>query len=130
MMDWLAKEWEETGCTAIIVQNEVAAIGVVQTLQATGIKVPEEVSVITFDGTEVCDLITPHISAVAIPLEQIGIKAVEVLTNQIQNDRYQPQTLTLPLHLRLGDSVKDLASGHWARGSLALGRQPGVDGNC
>ncbi len=105
MMDWLAHGWEETGCTAIIVQNEVAAIGVVQTLQATGIKVPEEVSVITFDGTELCDLITPHISAVAIPLEQIGVKAVEVLTHQIQNARYQPQTLTLPLHLRLGDSV-------------------------
>ncbi len=108
MMDWLANGWQETGCTAIIVQNEVAAIGVVQTFQATGIQVPEQVSVITFDGTEVCDLITPHISAVAIPLEQIGIKAVEVLTQQIQNARYEPQTLTLPLHLRLGDSVRTI----------------------
>lgn len=43
--------WRETGCSAILVQNDVAAIGVIQILQKEGIKVTEEVSVMGFDGT-------------------------------------------------------------------------------
>ena len=105
MNDWLRSGWAETGCTALIVQNELAAISVLQELQAANIKVPEEVSIITFDGTEVCNLVSPSISAVAIPLEQIGIRAVELLNRQILGECSEAQTVTLPLQLRAGESV-------------------------
>jgi len=109
MADWLQNDWEETGCTALIVQNEIAAIGAIQVMQAAGVRVPEEVSVITFDGTDLCDLISPHISAVALPLEQIGIKAVEVLNRCIEQGKSKEvQAVVLPLHLRPGGSVHSL----------------------
>ena len=105
MQEWLDNGWREAGCTALIVQNEVAAIGAIQTLQAAGIQVPEEVSVITFDGTELCDLISPSISAVALPLEQIGTRAVELLLQQIERNDNQTQAIVLPIQLRPGQSV-------------------------
>jgi DNA-binding LacI/PurR family transcriptional regulator len=105
MQEWLSDGWKEAGCTAILVQNDVATIGVIQVLQEQGIKVPGEVSVISFDGTEICDLITPRLSAVALPLVQIGAKAVEILNRQIEGEASSPETIILPLGLRLGESV-------------------------
>lgn len=107
---WLQQGWRETGCTAILVQNEVAAFGVIQTLQKEGIKVPQDVSVIGFDGTELCDLISPCLSAVALPLAEIGAKAVEVLNRQIIGEPSSEQTILLPLTLRPGESIASLPS--------------------
>jgi len=105
MQDWLKNGWQQSGCTALIVQNEVAAIGAIQTLQAAGINVPEDVSIITFDGTELCDLISPSICAVTLPLEQIGTKAVERLLQKIELNDKETQATVLPIQLRLGQSV-------------------------
>lgn len=105
MESWLQDGWRETGCTAIVVQNDIAAIGVIQVLQKAGIKVPEDVSVIGFDGTEMCDLVSPRVTTVAVPLEHIGAKAIEVLNRQISGDQFSSQVIMLPLELRPGESV-------------------------
>lgn len=109
MRAWMKDGWHETGCTAILAQNDMTAIAVVQVLQKEGIKVPEQVSVMGFDGTELCNLITPHLSAVALPLTQIGAKAMDMLNRQIAGEPCQAETILLPLSLRHGDSVAPIA---------------------
>jgi len=105
MSDWLREDWKQLNCTAILVQNEFAAIGVMQILQEAGIRIPGEVSVICFDGTEVCDVVVPRLTAVKLPLEEIGFKAAETLERQIQGEQLQSQIVVLPMSLRAGDSV-------------------------
>jgi len=105
MTKWLQQDWSELGCTAILVQNEVAAIGVMQILQENDIKVPQDISVMGFDGTETCNLITPSLMAMALPLEQIGRKAVEVLNRQIAHEHSAEEVIMLPMSLRQGGSV-------------------------
>jgi DNA-binding LacI/PurR family transcriptional regulator len=105
MRQWLDADWLELGCTAIVVQNDHAAIGVIQTLQEAGIKVPEQVSVIGFDGTSICDLVSPRLSSVQIPYEEIGREAIKVLCEQIQSGSHAPREIILPVSLREGDSV-------------------------
>lgn len=105
MQEWLRNGWNATGCTAILVQNEVAAIGVMQVLRKEGISVPEQVSVMGFDGTELCDFVSPHLSAVALPLADIGVKAIEILNRQIAGEQFSEQAVMLPLSLRQGESV-------------------------
>lgn len=105
MRAWLQEGWKEAGCTAILVQNEIAAIGVIQVLQKEGIRVPEDVSVMGFDGTEICDLISPRLCAVTLPLEQIGAKAMEIINQQIGGEKLAAQAITLPVSLRAGESV-------------------------
>lgn len=109
MSSWLKDGWHQTGCTAILAQNDVAAIGIIQILQKEGIKVPEEVSVMGFDGTEMCDLVSPRVTAVALPFEQIGVKAIEILNRQISGEHSLPQAIMLPLGLRAGESVTAVA---------------------
>lgn len=110
MSAWLQDGWRKTNCSAIVVQNDVGAIGVMQVLQKEGIRVPEDVSVIGFDGTELCDLVSPRLTSVALPLAQIGIKAVELLNRQIAGEKNSGETILLPLCLRHGESVTPIAA--------------------
>jgi DNA-binding LacI/PurR family transcriptional regulator len=102
---WLDEGFGKLNCTAIFVQNEMAAIGVMQILQQKGWKVPEDISVVGFDGTELCDYAMPRLTAMELPLVQIGAKAVEILNRQIADETPEIQTITLPVRLRDGGSV-------------------------
>ena len=105
MQSWLENDWHELGCTAIVVQNDIAAIGVMQTLQQHAIRVPQDVSVVGFDGTEICDLVVPRLTAVELPLAEVGAKGIEVLARQIAGEEMGEQVIALPMKWREGDSV-------------------------
>ncbi len=110
MQDWLDNDWEEANCTALLVQNDVAAIGAIQVLQSAGISVPEQVSVMGFDGTDMCDLVSPRLCSVAVPLAQISARAMDLLNRQIAGEKMEPETILLPLSIREGESVAKVAS--------------------
>jgi len=105
MQIWLKEGWRDLHCTAILAQNDHIAIGIMQVLQEANINVPGEVSVIGFDGTELCDYSTPRLSSVKLPLEQIGTRAVGLLVEQIENGQPEEQIIVLPAKLRAGAST-------------------------
>lgn len=105
MREWLQQGWRQTGCTAIVAQNEVTGIGVMQILQEEGIQVPQQVSVIGFDGTEKCDLVVPRLTAVELPLAEVGTRGVEMLARQIDGEEMKEQVIVLPMKLSDGESV-------------------------
>lgn len=105
MHEWLREGWLQTGCTAILVQNDLSAIGVMQVLQEEGIAVPSQVSVMGFDGTELCDNVSPRLCSMKLPFTDIGYKAAEMLYQQIHFDQSEIQTVMLPMSLRPGESV-------------------------
>jgi len=105
MKKWLQEGWCDLGCTAILAQNDHMAIGIMQVLQEANIDVPGQVSVMGFDGTELCDHVTPRLSSVQLPLEQIGIKSVELLVEQIDSGQPEEQIIVLPSKLREGAST-------------------------
>jgi len=108
MQIWLKEGFRRMRCTAILAQNDHVAIGVMQILHEADIKVPGEISVLGFDGTELCDHATPRLTSMQMPLEQMGFKAVETLVDQIQKGHGEEQIVVLPARLREGDSVRTL----------------------
>lgn len=106
MQQWLREDWADLDCTAILVQNDTAAIGVMQALHEAKIGVPEQVSVIGFDGTELCDHVTPKLCSMAVPLAEIGYKAAKVLYEQVHQGQQEEQTIMLPMRLRDGNSIR------------------------
>jgi LacI family transcriptional regulator len=76
-----------------------------QALQQVGIDVPGQVSVMGFDGTQLCELSSPRLSTIALPLEDIGKQAVELLNRQIAGEPALGQAVMLPCNLREGDSL-------------------------
>lgn len=108
MKEWIQQDWQQLECTAILVQNDEAAVGAMQALHEAGIDVPDEVSLIGFDGTQLCDHLTPRLTSVQLPLEKIGTKAVELLLEQVRKGQCEEQVLVLPAKLRDGASVRTL----------------------
>lgn len=105
MFQWLREDWHRLQCTALLVQNDSAAIGAMHALQEEGIKVPDQVSIIGFDGTELCDHVIPRLTSMEMPLGQIGEKTVEVMVERIESGSEDVKTIMLPLTLREGESV-------------------------
>lgn len=105
MREWLEDGWESTGCTALFVQNDLAAIGVLDVLQDACIEVPGDVSLISFDGTDVCDFTKPRLTSVKVPLHEIGVTATEALIEEIKQPGGRARSIVLPASLRPGEST-------------------------
>lgn len=108
MRHWIRTDWAQAGCTALLVQNEQAAIGVMRAMQAEGMRVPEDVSVMAFDRTELCDFCVPTLCAMETPLQQIGARAVEMLGELIDGKSLATQVILFPPRVHPGDSVQSI----------------------
>jgi len=102
MRAWLRDGWASLGCTALLAHNDEFAVGIIEALKEAGIRVPEDVSVIGFDGSEPITLSQPSLSTVEVPLEEIGRKGVEILLQQIEADQSAHDDCILPVTLRPG----------------------------
>ena len=108
MRQWLAEDWLQAGCTALLSQNDDTARGVIKALDEAGLRVPEDVSVVGFDGTEFAFL-SPSLTTIEVPLRAIGARGVEVLLNQMESAvTQQPslsETIVMPVRLRIGKTT-------------------------
>jgi DNA-binding LacI/PurR family transcriptional regulator len=73
------------GLTAIICYNDLMALGVLSRLSDRNVRVPQEVSVLGFDDIPMAAMISPALTTVAIPQEQAGMKAVDLLVNLLEH---------------------------------------------
>jgi LacI family transcriptional regulator len=77
--------------TAIIASNDQMTLAALDTLVKRGLKVPEDVSLISFDNTPVVRFTDPQLTAVDQPIAATFSKAVELLiTNGHATDLQQP----------------------------------------
>ena len=73
-------------CTAVFAMADVIAIGAIRAIREHGLRVPEDISVIGYDGLEICDYLQPRLTTVAQPLEAMARSSVSILLEQIEND--------------------------------------------
>ncbi|GAB3220478.1 LacI family DNA-binding transcriptional regulator [Glycomyces halotolerans] len=63
--------------TAVFVTGDVQATGLCTALREAGVRIPEEVSVAGFDDIPVVRDLTPSLTTVALPLHDMGIRALD-----------------------------------------------------
>jgi signal transduction histidine kinase/AraC-like DNA-binding protein/ABC-type sugar transport system substrate-binding protein len=83
---------------AIVSVGDDMACGVLETLQARGIRVPEDVAVIGFNDDDEGRAILPALTTVRQPVERMGRTAVTTLM-ALLSGRIVPGVVTLPLEL-------------------------------
>lgn len=83
---------------AIVAANDNMAIGALETLQARGIRVPQDVAVVGFDDIEYTRAITPPLTSVRQPLYEQGRQATEMLLALLEG-RETPEELSLDTEL-------------------------------
>ena len=60
------------------------AIGAIRALHNNGLRVPEDVSVMGFDGLPLCSFLVPQLTTVAQSAEEMARRSVEILIERIQ----------------------------------------------
>lgn len=72
--------------TALIVGNTAVSAHVVRYLQESGVRLPEDLSVVVFHDAEWTTLMTPQITVVRHQLDDLARNAVEMLHGRMNSD--------------------------------------------
>lgn len=72
------------GYTAIMCANDAVAAMAMEQLRGMGIRVGQDISLMTFDNTRICETSNPPLTSVNVPKEVIGKKAVEMLFSLVR----------------------------------------------
>ena len=105
MRDWIATDWKQTGCTAILAHNDETALGVIEALQENSIRVPRDVSVVGFDGAWNDEYSSVSLTTMEVPLEKIGAASARLLLRQLEGEVIEDKYRVFPVALRQGESV-------------------------
>lgn len=98
------------GCqfTSVFSLNDQMAAGAMKALTLSGKKIPEDVSIVGFDDVEYAELLSPGLTTIKQPVEEMGKVAAGLAVKLIHGDTGLPkQPLFDPVLIRR-DSVKDL----------------------
>lgn len=75
--------------------NDIVAHGLMRALQDLGHTIPDDVSVVGFDNLPMSSLLSPALSTVDVPKQQIGTMAVRLLDEMINSPQAQPPVKVL-----------------------------------
>lgn len=78
----------EAGATAVIAASDLMALGAIRAVRESGRRVPEDVSVIGYDDTDLMRFTDPPLTSVRQPVDAIADHTVEVLLAQIAGRPY------------------------------------------
>ena len=82
--------------TALICANDRLAFGAYQALAAAGLRIPEDVSIVSFDHSDLAGWLQPSLSSIALPHEEMGALAVDLLMSK--KPTTGKQAIRMPLH--------------------------------
>lgn len=86
---------------AVVCLNDRIAFGVYQALAEVGLTVPRDVSVVSFDDSELASWLRPSLSSIALPEFEMGRLAIEALLGT----EAPPVQRLVPMAVRVRDSV-------------------------
>src|SRR5690606_7501125 len=85
--------------TAVFVATDEMAIGAIHAAQDFGLKVPEDISVISVDNTRMASMVRPQLTSVAQPMYDIGAVSMRLLTKLMKNESVDNPRVVLPHEL-------------------------------
>lgn len=95
---------EGVACTAVFAMADVIAIGAIRAIRDHGLRVPEDVSVIGYDGLRIGDYLIPKLSTVAQPVETMARRSAAILLAQTKEPS-PAEHVTVPFALASKESV-------------------------
>ena len=90
--------------TGIICSNDLMAIGVLKGAAEAGLRVPEDLSVVGFDGIEAAAWTNPPLTTIEQPIAEIAQTAVDTLRTLIEHPKALPNSYFRP-NLRVRSST-------------------------
>ncbi|MBP7962835.1 MAG: substrate-binding domain-containing protein [Caldilineaceae bacterium] len=117
----------ETKPTAIFAANNAIAMGILDALDARGLRVPEDIALVCFDDLPNTSRLFPFLTVAAQPAYDIGANAAQLLLSRMESDTpIAPRQVVLPTRLIVRHSCgAALADDSRVPVSLPLRREAG-----
>ena len=93
--------------TALFAMADVMAIGAIRALTDHGLKVPEDVSVLGFDGLKLADYMVPKLSTVRQDVDALAEESIRILLENIPVLQ-PPRHETVPVQVELKESIRNV----------------------
>ena len=90
--------------TALFAMSDVMAIGAIRCLRDAGLRVPEDVSVVGFDGLAIGEYMNPRLTTVVQPIEDLAQQSIRLLLAQMEENQ-GPHYETVPVTLTRKEST-------------------------
>ncbi|MFD1505086.1 LacI family transcriptional regulator [Georgenia yuyongxinii] len=94
--------------TAIIAASDMIALGCYSSLRAHGLKIPDDVSVVGYNGSRWCDEFNPPLTAVHVPKYDLGRAAADLMLSLLQGPDTEPSRVFLDTSLQVRESTRQI----------------------
>lgn len=94
--------------TAVFVASDKMAIGAIDAVKDSGLRVPEDISIIGFDDIELAMYLTPKLTTLRQNAQEIGKEAIDLLVKQIDNKTKIAENRVIPVELIERESCKNI----------------------
>lgn len=94
--------------TVLLAASDVMAIGAIRALHDAGLRVPEDVSVMGYDGLPLDEYLVPKLSTISQSGAEMARRAVELLLESVEQ-KVEPRHEKVPFILNMRESTRRLS---------------------
>ena len=93
--------------TALFAGDDAAALGAYQAIHESGLRIPEDISVVGFNDTEAASL-RPPLTSVRVFTEQVGRGMAALAVERLNRPDLPPEAITIPTQLVKRESCREI----------------------
>lgn len=90
----------------ILAVSDMVALSLYRVLHETGRRVPDDIMIVGYDNLELSSLMTPSLTTIAQPLEQIGRISSKIIIDMVENNKYEQREVILPVSLKIRETTR------------------------
>lgn len=94
--------------TAIFAANDSLAVGCYRAIQESGLRIPEDISVVGFNDISMAKYLAPPLTTVHVHMNFMGRRAVKMLAERLQQERSVNIHVSVSAELVVRESVKPI----------------------
>lgn len=91
---------------SVICENNLIALGALDIIKQNGLKIPDDIAVITFDDYPFSQITEPKLTVVNIDVYEMGVQAGNMIISKIKKPNLQIQSYSTLPELIVRESTK------------------------
>jgi LacI family transcriptional regulator len=90
----------------ILAVSDMVALSLYRVLHETGRRVPDDIMIVGYDNLELSSLMTPSLTTVAQPMDEIGRTSAKIIIDMVENKKLEQSDVILPVSLKIRETTK------------------------